>query len=68
MPIAQSPNFPNSYLMRSATIVLAYLVRFTELSLTEAVRTVRQRRDIRPNRGFLQQLIQFEQKINKTSN
>ena len=53
---------------RSATIVLAYLLRFTELSLSEAVKTVRQCRDIRPNRGFLQQLIQFEEKINKTSN
>ena len=48
--------------------MLAYLVRFTELSLAEAVKTVRLCRDIRPNQGFLQQLIQFEDKINKTSN
>ena len=47
--------------------MLAYLVRFTELSLTEAVKTVRQRRDIRPNPGFLKQLIDFEQNINKSS-
>ena len=48
--------------------MLAYLVRFTELSLAEAVEKVKQCRDIRPNKGFLQQLIQFEDKINKTSN
>ena len=47
--------------------MLAYLLRFTELSLAEAVKTVRQRRDIRPNPGFLKQLIDFEQKISKSS-
>ena len=45
--------------------MLAYLVRFTELSLSEAVRRVRQCRDVRPNLGFLQQLIQFENEIEK---
>ena len=53
---------------RSATIVLAYLLTFTELNLAEAVKTVRECRDIRPNLGFLQQLIQLENKLNKTSN
>ena len=45
--------------------MLAYLVRFTELGLREAVRKLRQSRDVRPNLGFLQQLIQFENEIKK---
>ena len=44
---------------RSATVVLAYLVRYKGVGLDEAVRMVKQKRDIRPNNFFLQQLIDY---------
>lgn len=48
---------------RSATLVLAYLMLRQHLSLRQAVITVRQRRWIFPNRGFLRQLCQLDQKL-----
>ena len=47
---------------RSATIVLAYLVRCEGIRLAEALRLLRAKRDVRPNDGFLVQLIEWEQK------
>ena len=47
---------------RSATIVLAYLVRCEGIHLPEALRLLRAKRDVRPNDGFLVQLIEWEQK------
>jgi len=47
---------------RSTTIVLAYLVKCEGLDLAEALRLVRAKRDVRPNDGFLLQLIELEQK------
>ena len=38
---------------RSASLVLAYLVRDQEMQLTDAVRLVRSKREIIPNDGFL---------------
>ena len=52
-------------LQRSATIVLAYLVKYEKLELTEALRLVRSKRDVRPNDGFLLQLIEFEEMCKK---
>jgi len=45
---------------RSATVVLAYLIRYKGVRLDEAVRMVKKMRDIRPNNFFLQQLIDYE--------
>merc|ERR1711892_39984 len=47
---------------RSTTIVLAYLVKCQKMDLKEAVRMVKEKRDVRPNAGFLEQLIAYEQK------
>lgn len=49
---------------RSATIVLAYLMKTFRWSLKEALEFVRKRRPIvEPNWGFMKQLQDFEQKI-----
>ena len=47
-------------LHRSATLVLAYLVRYKGMDLVEALRMVKEKRDVRPNNGFLQQLIDYQ--------
>ena len=55
-------------LSRSATIVLSYLMIKRGLPLEEALRTVRRRREIRPNDGFLRQLIELEYTLSTSSN
>lgn len=50
-------------LSRSATIVLAFLMIRRSLSLEEAGRRVRSRREVRPNDGFIRQLIELEQML-----
>ncbi|KAJ7337192.1 Dual specificity protein phosphatase 3 [Desmophyllum pertusum] len=50
---------------RSASLVLAYLVRDQEMHLKDAVRLVRSKRQITPNEGFLQQLIDFSYKLGR---
>ena len=50
---------------RSATVALAYLLRYGGLSLAQAIMRVKQHRDIRPNIGFISQLIEFEKQCNK---
>ena len=42
--------------------MLAYLVKCQKMDLKDAVRMVKERRDVRPNAGFLEQLIAYEQK------
>ena len=42
---------------RSAACVLAYLTIYQDMTLLEALRTIRRSRDVRPNDGFLEQLI-----------
>merc|ERR1712168_848305 len=49
---------------KSATVVLAYLVMYKKMTLRDAVKTVKEKRDIRPNNGLLEQLIELEQNIN----
>lgn len=51
---------------RSATLVLAYLMLHQQMSLRQAVITVRQHRWVFPNRGFLCQLCQLDQKLRGT--
>lgn len=48
---------------RSATIVLAFLMIKRHMTIQEAVRMVRARREIVPNDGFLQQLCEFNEKL-----
>ncbi|XP_042901866.1 dual specificity protein phosphatase 3 [Parasteatoda tepidariorum] len=50
---------------RSATLVLAYLVKEVGMNLQEAIRSVRQRREILPNDGFLLQLCILNESRNK---
>ncbi|KAH9527039.1 Dual specificity protein phosphatase 14 [Dermatophagoides farinae] len=50
---------------RSATLILAYMVKYTTFTLYEAflhIKSIRQ--PIRPNIGFIQQLIQYEARVN----
>ncbi|NXG28959.1 DS13B phosphatase, partial [Dromaius novaehollandiae] len=45
---------------RSATLVLAFLMICEEMSLADAIRTVRSHRGICPNSGFLKQLWELD--------
>merc|ERR1711963_297769 len=47
---------------RSATLVLAFLVKRRQMDLIEALKLVKSSRDIRPNDGFLWQLAELELK------
>eukprot|EP00092_Neocalanus_flemingeri_P070367 GFUD01086352.1.p1 GENE.GFUD01086352.1~~GFUD01086352.1.p1 ORF type:complete len:218 (+),score=82.24 GFUD01086352.1:28-681(+) len=46
---------------RSATVVLAYLIRYQGMTVEVALRKVKEKRDIRPNNSFLQTLIDYEE-------
>eukprot|EP00092_Neocalanus_flemingeri_P070366 GFUD01086351.1.p1 GENE.GFUD01086351.1~~GFUD01086351.1.p1 ORF type:complete len:127 (+),score=38.50 GFUD01086351.1:1-381(+) len=48
---------------RSATVVLAYLIRYQGMTVEVALRTVKEKRDIRPNNSFLQSLIDYTTKL-----
>uniref|UniRef100_A0A8D0B5S3 Dual specificity protein phosphatase n=1 Tax=Salvator merianae TaxID=96440 RepID=A0A8D0B5S3_SALMN len=48
---------------RSAALVLAYLMIYQNFTLIEAVEKVLQKRAISPNRGFLKQLQDLDQKL-----
>ena len=48
---------------RSATVVLAFLIQHQQMSLDEALVLVKKKRDIRPNNGFLTQLITLEETL-----
>jgi len=50
-------------LSRSATLVIAYLMIKHHMPLSQALNTVRRRREIFPNDGFLQQLIQLNNQL-----
>lgn len=49
-------------LSRSATFVAAYLMVKKNMTAIEALRTIRKQREVRPNDGFLVQLLQLESK------
>jgi len=53
---------------RSSTCVLAYLMIKEGMSAGDALRQVRQHRDIRPNDGFLLQLVQLESRLRRERN
>ncbi|XP_066500409.1 dual specificity protein phosphatase 26-like [Hoplias malabaricus] len=48
---------------RSATIVLAYMMLKQNMTLVEAINTVKEGRGIIPNKGFLRQLIDLHIKL-----
>lgn len=50
---------------RSATLVLAFLMIKRHMTAKEAVRTVRAKREIAPNPGFLQQLCNLNEELQK---
>ncbi|EDO29666.1 predicted protein [Nematostella vectensis] len=50
---------------RSATLVLAYLIKHQQMGLTNALRTVRSKRMVYPNMGFMEQLIDYSHKLNR---
>lgn len=50
---------------RSATLVLAFLMIKRGMTAEDAVRTVRTKREICPNDGFLQQLCDLNEKLKK---
>merc|ERR1711892_764998 len=45
---------------RSATIVLAFLLQHHKMPLVDSIKMVKRKRDIRPNNGFLKQLVPLE--------
>ena len=45
---------------RSATFLIAYLIKYRKMKLEEALRMCIQKRLIWPNNGFLDQLIKWE--------
>nr|DBA32035.1 TPA: hypothetical protein GDO54_007787 [Pyxicephalus adspersus] len=50
---------------RSATLVLAYLMIYQRMTLVEAINTVKDKRGIIPNRGFLRQLLELESTLRR---
>ena len=52
---------PREKIFRSATVAAAYLVQYADMGLVQALTQIRQHRDVRPNNGFIVQLIKLEQ-------
>lgn len=50
---------------RSATIVLAFLMIFENMTLVDAIQTVQAHRDICPNSGFLRQLQVLDNRLRR---
>ncbi|XP_056602050.1 dual specificity protein phosphatase 26-like [Triplophysa dalaica] len=48
---------------RSATIVSSYLMLKQNMTLKEAINTVKEKRGILPNRGFLRQLLDLQTQL-----
>ncbi|MBN3272839.1 DUS18 phosphatase, partial [Polyodon spathula] len=58
----------NAGVSRSATLCLAYLMKYRSMTLLEAHRLVKARRPIvRPNNGFWKQLIDYENRLHGTA-
>ncbi len=51
---------------RSATIVLAFLMLKRHMTAQDAMRKVRENREVSPNDGFLQQLCDLNDKLTDT--
>jgi len=49
---------------RSATLCIAYLIKYKKMSLRQAYHYIKSRRPIiRPNAGFFRQLVEYEQRL-----
>ena len=48
---------------RSATVLLAFLMIYRQMSLLDAIKQVRQRRAIHPNPGFMKQLVELNNQL-----
>ena len=53
---------------RSASLVLAYLITHTDMDLITAVKHVKTHRNIRPNEGFIRQLVKLQNELHNTWN
>ncbi|BFZ03904.1 hypothetical protein BsWGS_06943 [Bradybaena similaris] len=51
---------------RSATLVIAYLMIQKHMTVQDALRFVRARREVCPNQGFLQQLCDLNERLNQS--
>ncbi|XP_049778016.1 dual specificity protein phosphatase 19 [Schistocerca cancellata] len=57
----------NAGISRSATVVIAYLIKECGMTFTEAFAYLKERREaIRPNDGFIKQLKQYENSLKTT--
>merc|ERR1712106_18352 len=45
---------------RSATVVIAFLMRYRQCTLKQAVAMIKTKRDVRPNQGFVRQLCDYQ--------
>jgi len=52
---------------RSASFILAYLIKYEGMSLKEAYRMLNTKRNIYPNMGFMRQLMDYELKVSGKS-
>jgi protein phosphatase slingshot len=51
---------------RSASFIIAYLIKYNKLTLEEALKFVKEKRSIiKPNKGFIDQLYDYEKRITK---
>lgn len=50
---------------RSATVVLAFLMIYENMTLVDAIQTVQAHRDICPNSGFLSQLQVLDSRLRR---
>ncbi|XP_022251293.1 dual specificity protein phosphatase 3-like isoform X2 [Limulus polyphemus] len=48
---------------RSSTVAIAYLMLKKGMTAEEALHVLRSKRDVRPNEGFLQQLVELDSKL-----
>ena len=48
---------------RSASLIIAYLIKYRKMNLEESIRLISLKRFIWPNDGFIEQLIQWEKKF-----
>lgn len=52
---------------RSATVVLAFLMIYENMTLVQAIQKVQAHRDICPNSGFLRQLQVLDNRLRRDS-
>ena len=50
---------------RSVAIILAYLIKYNNKTLSESLQYVKNQRKINPNAGFMSELVDFEYKLTK---